>query len=63
MLQVWKLLNLEEVEVKVEVEPKGEVIVGSSREALRLPGTGTLFHPDGFPLCLSNLDSRTPSSL
>ena len=43
MLQVQKLLKLEEVEVKVEEEPEGEAIVGLSGDALRPPGMGTTF--------------------
>ena len=38
-----KLLKLEEVEVKVEEEPEGEAIVGSSGKELRPPGMGTTF--------------------
>ena len=60
MLQVQKLLKLEEVEVKVEEEPKGEVIVRSSGEVLRPPGAGTTFHPDKFPLCLSVFGQHAP---
>ena len=35
------IVKLEEVKVKVEKEPEGEMIVGSGREALRLPGKST----------------------
>ena len=38
MLQAQKLLKLEEVDVKVEEDPKGEIIVELSGEALRHPG-------------------------
>ena len=37
-----KLSKLEELEAKAEEEAKGEIIVGSSGEALRPPGEGTL---------------------
>ena len=43
MLQAQKLLKLEEVEVKAEEEPEGEIIVGSSGEALRPTGKCTDF--------------------
>ena len=48
VLQVQKLLKLEKVEVKVEEEPEGEVIVGSSGETLRPPGKGTTFTQINF---------------
>ena len=35
-----KLLKLEEVQVKAEEEPKGEIKVGSSGEELRPPAEG-----------------------
>ena len=34
-------LLVREVEVKVEDEPEGEIVVGSGGEALRPPGKGT----------------------
>ena len=40
-MQAQKLLKLEQVEIKAEEEPKGEIIVGSSGEALRPPGEDT----------------------
>ena len=43
MLQVQKLLKLEEVEVKMGEEPEGEIIVGLSGQALRPPGKGATF--------------------
>ena len=43
MLQAQRLVKLEEVEVKAEEEPEGEIIVRSSGEALRPPGKGTTF--------------------
>ena len=43
VLQAQKLLKLEEVEVEVEEELKGEGIVGSSGQALRPLGMGTTF--------------------
>ena len=63
MLQGQKLLKLEEVEVKAEEEPKEEVIVGSSGEVLRLPGTGNTFHRDKFLLRSSVFGQQPPSSL
>ena len=36
-------MKLEEVEVKAEEEPEGEIIVGFSREALRPPDKGITF--------------------
>ena len=60
MLQVQKLLKLEEVEVKVEEQPKGEAIVGSSGEVLRPLGMGTTFHPDKCPHCLSVFGQQPP---
>ena len=38
-----KLVKLEEVEVKAEEEPEGEIIVGSGGEALRPPGEHTTY--------------------
>ena len=38
-----KLVRLEEVEVKVEEQPKGETIVRSVGKALRTPGKSTTF--------------------
>ena len=43
MLQAQKLVKLEEVEIKVEEEPKGEIIVGSGGEVLRPPGEDTIY--------------------
>ena len=60
MLQVQGFLKLEEVKIKAEEEPKGEVIVGSSREALRPPGTGNTCHPDKLPLSFSVLGQQAP---
>ena len=60
MLQAQKLLKLEEVAVKAEEEPEGEVIVGSSGEVLRHLGTGTTFHLDKYPLCLSVFGQQAP---
>ena len=60
MLLAQRLLKLEEVEVKVEEEPKGEVKVGSSGEALRSLGTGTTFHPDKFPFTSSVFGQQAP---
>ena len=63
MLQAQKLLKVEEVVVKVEEEQKGEVIVGSSREALRPLGIGSTFHPDKVLPSLSVFGQQAPSSL
>ena len=43
MLRVQMLLKLEEVEVKAEEEPEGEITVRSSGEALRPPSKGATF--------------------
>ena len=48
MLHAQKLLKLEKVEAKAEEEPEGEIIVGSSGEALRPPGKGTSFTQINF---------------
>ena len=43
-----KLLKLKEVKVKAEEEPREEIIVGLSGEALRPPGKGTTFTQINF---------------
>ena len=43
VLQLQKLMKLEEVEVKAEEEPERDLIAGLSGEALRPPGKGTNF--------------------
>ena len=43
MLQAQKLLKLEEVEIKADEEPEGEIIIGLSGEVLRPPGKDTTF--------------------
>ena len=62
MLQAQKLLKVEEVEVEAEEEPKGEVIVRLSREALRPPSTDTTFTQINFFSAWVYLDSIPLSS-
>ena len=52
-----KLLKLVEVKIKAEEEPKGEVIVEPSGEALTPPYT---FHPDKFLLSSSVFGPQAP---
>ena len=60
MLQAQKLLRLEEVKIKAEEEPKGEVIVGPSGEALRPLGMGNTFHCNKFLLSLNVFGQQAP---
>ena len=58
-----KLLELEEVEMGAEEEPKGEAIVGSNGEALRPLGMGTTFIQKKIFSVWVYLDSSPLSSL
>ena len=60
MLPAQKLLKVEEVKVKVEEEPRGEVIVGPSGEVLRPLSMGNTFNPDMFLLSLSVFGLQSP---